>query len=321
MKIAILDDWFNTLPSLPSFAKLQGHEVVVFNDSVKDTEVLAARLAPFDAIVLFRERTPIQAGLLRQLPQLKLISQRGVYPHIDIAACTALGITVSSNTSAGAPSYAAAELTFALTLAALRQIPQQMASLKSGAWQAGVGHTLRGKVFGIYGYGKIGKAVAQYAKAFGTSVLVWGREAALAQATQDGFQIAQSQTDLLSRSDIVSLHLRLVADTQSVIKSSDLACMKTSALLVNTSRAGLIEPGALAAALKAGRPGMAALDVFDQEPLTDQLDPLLNMANVVCTPHIGFVTAQELDLQFSDVYDQINAFAAGTPIHVVNPKN
>ncbi len=319
MKIAILDDWFNTLPTLPSYAKLRGHEVMVFNDSVKDTAVLAARLAPFDALVLFRERTPIQAALLQQLPRLKLISQRGVFPHIDIAACSKLGITVCSNTTASAPSYAAAELTFGLALAALRQIPQQMASLKLGHWQAGVGHTLRGKIFGIYGYGKIGKAVAQYAKAFGATVLVWGRDAALAQATQDGFQIANSQADLLSRSDIVSLHLRLVADTKSVIKAADLALMKPSALLVNTSRASLIEPGALVAALNAGRPGMAALDVFDQEPLTDTLDPLLNMPNVICTPHIGFVTNEELDMQFSDVYDQINAFAAGSPIHVVNP--
>jgi D-3-phosphoglycerate dehydrogenase / 2-oxoglutarate reductase len=319
MKIAILDDWFNTLPGLASFAKLAGKEVTVFTDHLTDEAALVARLAPFDAVVLFRERTAMQASLLRRLPRLRLVALRGVYPHVDVQCCTDLGITVSANTSSSQPSYAAAELTIALILASLRQIPAQMASLQAGRWQMAVGHTLRGKTVGIFGYGKIGRTVAQYAKVFGTTVLVWGRELALNQARSDGFEIAQSKVDFFSRADIVSLHLRLVADTKAIVTAQDLALMKPTALLVNTSRAGLVATGALVAALKNGRPGMAALDVFDHEPLIDPADPLLSMPNVVCTPHLGFVTREELDMQFNDIYDQINAFASGKPIHVVNP--
>ncbi|MGP9810685.1 D-2-hydroxyacid dehydrogenase family protein [Rhodopseudomonas sp. NSM] len=319
MKVAILDDYFDTLRTLDCFGRLQGHDVTVFNDHVQDTNALAERLRDIEALVLIRERTQIRAALLEKLPKLRLISQRGVYPHIDIDACTKLGIVVSSNMSAGAPSYAAAELTWGLVLAAMRQIPQQMAALKAGTWQVGVGHTLRDKTLGIYGYGRIGRVVAGYGRAFGMTVQVWAREPNLAEARADGYLIAGSREEFFADSDVLSLHMRLVDATRGIVTSADLARMKPTALLVNTSRAGLIEPGALVDALRAGRPGMAAVDVFDTEPLRDPQDPLLTMDNVVATPHIGYVSRDEYELQFGDVFDQIVAYAAGEPIDIVNP--
>ncbi|ABD08917.1 D-isomer specific 2-hydroxyacid dehydrogenase, NAD-binding [Rhodopseudomonas palustris HaA2] len=319
MKVAILDDYFDTLRTLNCFGRLQGHDVTVFNDHVQDTDALASRLRDTEALVLIRERTQIRAALLEKLPRLKLISQRGVYPHIDVDACTRLGIVVSSNMSAGAPSYAAAELTWGLVLGAMRQIPQQMAALKAGVWQIGVGHTLRDKTLGIYGYGRIGRVVAGYGRAFGMTVLVWAREPNLAEARADGYQIAGSKEDLFAHSDVLSLHMRLIDATRGIVTRADLARMKPTALLVNTSRAGLIEQGALVAALRAGRPGMAAIDVFDTEPLRDPQDPLLAMDNVVATPHIGYVSRDEYELQFGDIFEQIVAYAAGEPINVVNP--
>jgi len=318
MKIAILDDYFDTLRTLPCFEKLAAHNVTVFNDHVQELEPLAERLRPFEVLVLFRERTEIRAPLLERLPTLRLISQRSVYPHIDIDACTRLGIIVSSSQHPGTPSYAAAELTWGLVLAAMRQIPQQMAALKTGSWQVGVGSSLRGKTLGIYGYGRIGRVVAEYGRAFGMTILVWAREPSMAGARADGHATAESRRSFFESSDVLSLHLRLVEATRGIVTAADLAGMKPTALLVNTSRAGLIEPGALIAALRAGRPGMAAVDVFEQEPLQDPHDPLLSMNNVVCTPHIGYVTRDEYELQFTEIFDQINAYAAGTPINVVN---
>ena len=320
MKVAVLDDWFDTLRTLECFEKLAGHDVTVFTDHVQDTDALAERLAGFDALVLIRERTEIRAPLLERLPQLRLISQRSVYPHIDVDACKRLGITVCSNMHAGSPSYSTAELTWALVLAAMRQIPQQVASLRAGRWQAGVGHSLTGKTLGLYGYGRIAKVVAGYGAAFGMRVLVWARPESLERARADGRETAPSKEAFFADSDVLSLHLRLVDATRGIVTQADLARMKPTALLVNTSRAALIEPGALVAALQAGRPGMAALDVFEQEPLRDPSHPLLTMDNVLCTPHIGYVTHEEWELQFADVFDQINAFAAGSPINVVNPR-
>ena len=320
VKISILDDYFDTLRSLPSFAKLASHDVTVHTDHVQDVDALAARLQDAEALVLIRERTQIRKALVDRLPKLRLISQRSVYPHIDVPACTARGIVVSSEMHAGTPSYAAAELTFGLILAAMRQIPQQMAALQRGDWQVGVGHTLRGKTFGIFGYGRIGKAVAGYAKAFGIDVLVWSREATLAQARADGFATAPDKRAFFARCDVLSLHLRLVDATRGIVSADDLDAMKPSALIVNTSRAPLIAPGALVAALRAGRPGMAAVDVFETEPLRDPADPLLAMPNVVATPHIGYVTHEEWELQFSDIFDQVVAYSRGTPINVVNPE-
>src|SRR5262245_42060664 len=270
MNITILDDYFDTLRTLQCFRKLDGHRVEVWTDHVQDTDALADRLKDTEALVLIRERTAIRAPLLDRLDNLRLISQRSVYPHIDIDACTRRGVIVSSDQHPGTPSYAAAELTWGLILSAMRQIPQQMRSLQAGAWQIGVGHTLRGKTLGIHGYGRIGSTVAGYARAFGMEVLVWAREASRQRAHADGYALAPSKAGFYEQSDIVSLHMRLVAETRGIVTADDLARMKPTALLVNTSRANLIEPGALVNALRAGRPGMAAVDVFEQEPLLDQ---------------------------------------------------
>lgn len=318
MKISILDDYFNTLRTLPCFHKLNGHDVEVWNDHVQDVDSLAARLRDTEALVLIRERTQIRAPLLDRLPKLKLISQRSVYPHIDIDACTRLGVIVSSNLHAGTPSYATAELTWGLILAAMRQIPQQMSALQAGRWQIGVGYSLRGKTLGIFGYGRIGSVVAGYGKAFGMNVVVWSSEASLDRARSEGHRTAASKRQLFEESDVLSLHLRLVNATRGIVTADDLAAMKPEAVIVNTSRAPLIQPGALVKALENGRPGMAAIDVYETEPLTDPHHLPFGMKNVVCTPHIGYVTRDEYELQFSDIFDQITAYCAGRPINVVN---
>ncbi len=320
MKISILDDYTGTVRTLDCFAKLTGHDVEIWNDHVQDAEILASRLQETEALVLIRERTQIGEPLLERLPKLKLISQRGSYPHVDVAACTRHGVAVSSNMHAGAPSYATAELTWGLIIAAMRQIPQQMAALKAGKWQTGVGYTLRGRTLGIYGYGRIGRVVADYGKAFGMKVLIWAREASLAQARADGYAAASSKEAFFRDSDVISLQMRLVEATRGIVTAADLALMKPTALIVNTSRAPLIVPGALAEALRAGRPGMAAVDVFEEEPLRDTHHPLLTAENAVCTPHLGYVTREDYELQFTDIFDQIVAYAAGHPIHVVNPE-
>jgi D-3-phosphoglycerate dehydrogenase len=319
MHISILDDYFDTLRTLPCFRKLDGHTVTIWTDHVDDLDALAARLADTEALVLIRERTPIRAALLERLDNLRLISQRSVYPHIDIDACTRLGIVVSSNLHSDTPSYATAELTWALILAAMRQLPQQMQSLQAGTWQIGLGRTLRGRTLGVHGYGRIGRTVADYGRAFGMHVLVWGSEASRQRAADDGYVAAESQRDFYAACDVVTLHIRLHAATRGLVTSDDLASMQPTALLVNTSRAGLIAPNALVQALRAGRPGMGAVDVFEHEPLRDPADPLLTLPNVVCTPHIGYVTIDEFELQFADVFDQIVAYANGSPVNVVNP--
>jgi D-3-phosphoglycerate dehydrogenase len=270
--------------------------------------------------VLIRERTQIRAPLLERLDALRLISQRSVYPHIDVEACVRRGVIVSSAQHADSPSYAAAELAWGLILAAMRQIPQHMYALRAGTWQIGVGNSLRGRTLGIYGYGRIGAAVAEYGKAFGMQVLVWAREASLQRAHAAGYAVSPSKRAFFEACDVISLHMRLVKETRGIVTRDDLSCMKPTALLVNTSRAPLIEPGALVDALRAGRPGMAAVDVYEEEPLRDPGHPLLKMDNVVCTPHIGYVTQEEYEIQFSDVFDQIIAYGAGNPINVVNPK-
>jgi D-3-phosphoglycerate dehydrogenase len=320
MKISILDDYFDTLRTLDCFDKLSPFEVTVWNDHVDDVDVLAERLRDSEVLVLIRERTPVRRPLLARLPKLRLISQRSVYPHIDVEACTKRGVIVSSNQHPGTPSYAAAELTWGLVLAAVRRIPQQMAALQAGTWQTGLGTTLRGKTLGVYGYGRIGAVVAGYGRAFGMNVCIWAREPSLARAQAEGYAVARSKEAFFDECDVLSLHLRLVADTRGIVTGTDLARMKPSALLVNTSRAPLIERGALVRALRAGRPGMAAVDVYDQEPVIGGSEPLLGLENVVCTPHIGYVTRDEYEIQFADIFDQITAYAAGTPINVVNPE-
>lgn len=320
MKISILDDYHDTVRTLACFAKLKDHAVTVWTDHVQDVDLLAARLKDTEVLVLIRERTRISGPLLERLGKLKLISQRSVYPHIDIDACTRHGVIVSSSQHADTPCYAAAELTWGLILAAMRQIPNQMAALKTGVWQSGVGYTLRGRTLGIYGYGRIGRVVAGYGKAFGMQVLVWAREISLARARNDGYEVARTKDEFFETSDVISLHLRLVESTQGIVTSAELARMKPTALLVNTSRAALIEHGALVDALRAGRPGWAAIDVWEEEPVVNGSHPLLAMDNVICTPHIGYVTRDEFEIQFTDVFDQITAYCLGQPINVVNPE-
>ena len=321
MNIAILDDYQDTIRTLPCFSKVAGHHITIWNDHTKDTDTLAERLRDIEALALLRERTPIRAPLLERLDKLRLISQVGVYPHIDAEACTRRGVIVSSSQMPGRPSYATAELSWGLILAAFRRIPQEMAALKAGRWQTSrVGIGLRGKTLGIWGYGKIGAVVAGYGKAFGMNVVAWGRETTLAKALADGVAVATGKEAFLEQSDVVSLHVRLIDATRGMMTAADLARMKPTALLVNTSRAGLIAPGALEAALRAGRPAMAAVDVFEDEPVLGARHPLLAMDSVVCTPHLGYVERDGLQEMFSTIFDQMLAYAGGKPINVVNPE-
>jgi D-3-phosphoglycerate dehydrogenase len=320
MNITILDDYQDTVRTLNCYSKVAGHHVTIWNDHTKDVDTLAGRLKDTEALVLIRERTPIRAPLLERLDKLRLISQAGVYPHIDVVACTRRGVIVSALTGPGRPSYATAELTWGLILAAFRRIPQEMAALRAGKWQAyPIGIGLRGKTLGIFGYGKIGAVVAGYGKAFGMNVLGWGREASISKARADGFAVAPSQAALFAESDVVSLHLRLIDATRGIVTPDDLARMKPTALIVNTSRAGLIAPGVLEAALRAGRPGMAAVDVYEEEPVLGGQHPLLKMDNVICAPHLGYVERDGLEHMFTTIFDQILAYASGKPINVANP--
>ena len=318
MKVHILDDWFDTLRGLPCYEKLAGHDVTVWTDHEPDPLRLSDRIREAEALVLFRERTKIGADLLDRVPNLKLISQRSVYPHIDVDACTANDVLLCSNMHSDTPSYAAAEMTLGLILASFRQIPQQATSLKSGQWQSGVGRSLRGRTLGLYGYGRIAGAVATYAKALGLKVQWWSSEAGRARATADGETVAASRHDFFATSDIVSVHVRLKPETRGIITADDLAAMQPRALFVNTSRSGLVAQGALEAEIAKGHLH-AAVDVFDTEPLRDTAHPLLTHPNVLATPHIGYVTEDEFDLQFSDIFDQIVAYSNGAPINMINP--
>lgn len=318
MRVAILDDYFDTLRQLQSFRMLDGHDVTVHHDNEQRLDELASRLVETEALVLIRERTPITGALLDRLPRLQLISQRSVYPHIDVDACTRNGVTLCSNMHSDTPSYAAAELTWALILASARQIPQQMATLQRGGWQMGVGKTLRGRTLGLYGFGRIGKVVAEYAEAFGMHVQWWSSDEGRQRALAAGASVASSRHDFFASSDVVSVHVRLKPTTHAIITADDFAAMRSDALFVNTSRAGIVEPGALEEAIELGNPGFAAVDVFPVEPVVAPNDPFISHPNVVATPHIGYVTEDEWDLQFADIYEQINAFAAGSPINVIN---
>lgn len=320
MNITILDDYQNVVRTLDCFSKVAGHNVTIWNDHTKDVNVLAERLKDTEALALIRERTPIRAPLIERLPKLKLISQRSVYPHIDVDACTRHGVLLCSDMHPGRPSYATAELTWGLVIAAMRHIPQEVAALKAGRWQSTVGTGLRGKTLGIFGYGRIGGVVAGYGKAFGMKVLVWGRNSTLARARADGYEAAASKEAFFEQCDVISLHLRLIPETRGIVTATDLARMKPTAVIVNTSRAGLIEPGALAEALKRGRPGRAAVDVYEDEPVLNAAHPLLALENAICTPHLGYVERAGYETAFTSIFDQILAFAAGKPINVVNPE-
>lgn len=319
MIVHILDDWFDTLRTLPCFAKLDGQNVTVWTDHEPDPVKLAERVKDAECLVLFRERTKITVELLERLPNLKLISQRSVYPHIDVEACTRNGVLLCSNMHSDTPSYAAAEHTLALILASYRQIPAQTASLRAGNWQSGVGRTLRGRTLGLYGYGRIAKAVAGYAEAIGMKVHYWASDAGRARAEEEGATVADSREAFFATSDVVSLHVRLKPATRGLITADDLAAMGPRSLLVNTSRSGLIAPGILEAEIARGRI-FAAVDVFDNEPMTDTQNILATHPNVLATPHLGYVTEDEFDLQFSDIFDQVVAYQAGNPIHAINPE-
>jgi D-3-phosphoglycerate dehydrogenase len=316
MKIVIPDDYQDAVRHLDCFAKLQGHEVTIYHDTVQDVATLAKRFAGADALVLIRERTAITAPLLARLPRLRLISQtgRGI-PHIDLDACTAHGVAVA--TGGGAPT-APAELTWALVLAGMRRLPQEIAALRAGRWQTTLGRGLRGRVLCILGYGQIGSLVAGYGRAFGMEVRVWGREGSLTRARAAGFAVAPSQAALFAEADVLCLHVKLTAETRGLITAADLARMQPTAGLVNTSRAELIAPDALEAALRAGRPGWAAVDVYESEPVTDH--PLLHLDNAICTPHLGYVEKDSYEVYFGSAFDQVLAFAAGRPLPLVNPQ-
>ena len=321
MNITILDDYQDTIRTLTCFEKVAGHDVTIWNDHTKDVNVLARRLKDTEALTLLRERTPIRAPLLERLDALRIISQVSVYPHVDVEACTRRGVILSSYMAPGRPSYATAELAWGLVIAALRRIPQEVGALRAGKWQAyPVGTGLRGKTLGICGYGRIGAVVAGYGRAFGMKVLAWGRQNSVAKARDDGHAVAPSKEVLFAESDVLSLHVRLVDATRGMVTAADLARMKPTALLVNTSRAGLIAPGALETALRAGRPGLAAVDVFEEEPVLGGTHPLLLMDNVICVPHLGYVERDGLESMFGTIFDQILAYASGKPINVANPE-
>ena len=320
MKIHILDDWFDSLRHLPCFEKLQDHDVTIWNDHISDIDILANRLQQAECLVLFRERTKITKPLLDKLPKLKLISQRSVYPHIDVDACTQNGVLLCSNMHKDSASMATVEHVWALILATMRQLPQQMQSLQQGNWQMGVGRTLHGRILGLYGYGRIAKEVARIADAFGMKVVWWASDDGRVRALNDGQHIASSRKEFFATPDIISLHVRLKPSTQHIITSDDFKYMRNDSIFVNTSRAGLIAPNALLDGLNKGKPQMAAIDVFDIEPITWQNDSLATHPNVIATPHIGFVSNDEYNIQFADIFDQIIAYATGRPIHMVNPE-
>ncbi|MFC0135767.1 3-phosphoglycerate dehydrogenase [Massilia eurypsychrophila] len=323
MKIAVLDDYQDAVRTLDCFELLDAHEVKVFSSSTKGLGQLAIRLAPYDALVLIRERTVLSRALLAKLPNLKLISQTGkVAGHIDVDAATERGVAIAEGV--GSP-VAPAELTWALIMAASRKIVPYANNLKDGLWQTasinpalnGLGTVLRGRTLAIWGYGKIGRMVAGYGKAFGMSVLVWGGEASRTAAVADGFQAAASQEEFFERADVMSVHLRLADATRGIVTAQDLARMKRSALFVNTSRAELVAEGALEAALKQGRPGTAALDVFTSEPLAADA-PLLRMPTVLATPHLGYVERDSYEIYFEAAFRNIVNFAEGKPSGILN---
>jgi D-3-phosphoglycerate dehydrogenase len=329
MNIIILDDYQDAVRKLRCASRLEGLNAKVFTNTVKGIGQLSVRLRDAEVLVLVRERTAFPRQLLEKLPKLKLLSQTGrVGPHIDVEACTRLGIAVAEG--AGSP-VAPAELTWALILAAMRRLPQYIGNLKHGAWQQsglksssmpanfGIGMVLAGRTLGLWGYGRIGRLVAGYGRAFGMRVLVWGSEASRARAGADGFEAAASREALFEQADVLSLHLRLADETRGVVRPEDLARMKPTALFVNTSRAELLEENALVAALNRGRPGMAAVDVFESEPIL-QGHPLLRLENAVCTPHIGYVEQDSYEQYFDAAFENVVNFIAGNPSGIVNPE-
>ncbi|MBI2960843.1 MAG: D-2-hydroxyacid dehydrogenase family protein [Betaproteobacteria bacterium] len=319
MKIAVIDDYQDAFRKLDCFSRLKDHDVIVFNDTEKDPDKLAARLKDAEALVLTQQRSAISRALIQKLPQLKLIAQTGrVTSHIDLAACTEGGVVVAAG-GTSVP-HSTAELTWGLILSSLRHIPREVQHLKQGSWQTTVGTGLDGKTLGIYALGRIGSFVAQVGKAFGMQVTCWGRESSKAKALAAGYSFAQSREAFFAAADVVSLHIPLNRETRGIVTAADLAAMKPSALIVNTSRAGLIAEGALVDALGRGRPGFAAVDVYEDEPVLGGRHPLLGMPNALCTPHLGYVEKGNYENLYGTVIDSILAFAAGAPVNLLNPE-
>ena len=328
MNIVILDDYQDAVRKLECAAKLEQYQAKVYTNTVKGIGQLSVRLKDADVIILIRERTHLNRQLIDKLPKLKMISQTGrIGAHVDVQACTERGIAVAEGVGSG---VAPAELTWALILAAMRRLPQYIGNLKHGAWQQsglkagsmpanfGIGCELHGKVLGIWGYGKIGQLVAGYGRAFGMQVLIWGSDNSMEKAVQDGHTIALSREAFFEASDVLTIHLRLSDTTRHVIDQADLARMKPTALLVNTSRAELIDTNTLIGALNRGRPGMAAVDVFENEPIL-QGHALLRLENCICTPHIGYVEQNNYEKLFNAAFDNVINFIKGTPTNIVNP--
>ena len=328
MNIVILDDYQDAVRKLSCAARLDPYSAKVYTNTVKGLGQLSVRLRDADVIVLIRERTQLTRALIEKLPRLKMVSQTGrIGSHVDVTACTERGIAVAEGV--GSP-VAAAELTWALIMAAARRLPQYIGNLKHGAWQQSglkaasmppnfaLGTVLRGRTLGIWGYGKIGQLVAGFGRAFGMQVMVWGSPDSMSRARADGHHAAASRADFFAFSDVLSLHLRLADSTRGLVKLEDLSRMKPTALLVNTSRAELIEPDALVSALNRGRPGMAAVDVFETEPIL-QGHALLRLENCICTPHIGYVEQDSYELYFGAAFDNVINYLRGTPTNIVNP--
>ena len=316
MHIVISDDHQDCIRNLSCFEKLNGHTVEIFNNSVSGIDALAERYKNAEAIVLIRERTVITKELLDRLPKLKVISQTGkMTSHVDLQACKEKGIVVLDGRGSGS---ATAELNMLLILASLRKLVEEVTRLKGGLWQGYLGDQLAGKVLGVYGFGRIGKQVCHLGKAFGAKPLVWGRDSSLQKAAQEGFALATSKEDFFRTSDIVCLQLRLNDETRHIIGPQDLAMMKPSSLLVNTSRAELIVPGALEAGLKQGHPAYAAVDTYESEPVLGAKHPLVHLSNCLCTPHIGFVERENYEAYFGIAFDNINAYLVGSPQNCVN---
>jgi D-3-phosphoglycerate dehydrogenase len=319
MKIAVIDDYQDAFRHLAGYARLKNHEVIVFRDTEKDPAKLASRLADADAVLLTQQRSPFPRAVIEKLPKLKLIAQTGRNTnHIDVATCTEKGIVVAAAGS-GTP-HATAELTWGLIIASLRHIPHEVEQLKKGVWQTTVGTGLKGRTLGVYAPGRIGTCVAQVGKAFGMKVMCWGREASKTKAQELGYEVPASREAFFAQSDIVSLHIPLNKETRGIVTAADLAAMKPTALFVNTSRAPLVAAGTLLEALKKGRPGFAAIDVYEDEPVVGGNYPLLKMPNVVCTPHLGYVEQSTYESYYGSAIDSILGFADGKPVNVLNPE-
>jgi D-3-phosphoglycerate dehydrogenase len=319
MKIAVIDDYQDAFRKLDCYARLKGHDVIVFNDTEKDPAKLAERLKDADVVLLTQQRSRFPRAVVERLPKLKLISQTGRnVGHVDVAACTERGILVAG--AGGGNPNPTAELTWGLILSALRSIPYEVQRLKEGHWQSTVGDGLKGRTLGVYAYGRIGGVVARVGKAFEMRVVCFGREASTARAREAGFEVAGSREEFFSTADVLTLHLPLKAETRGIVKRADLARMKPTALIVNTSRAPIIEEGALVEALNKGRPGRAAVDVYEDEPVLGASHPLIKMPNVVCTPHLGYVEKSTYESYYGGAVDSIVAFLSGKPANILNPE-